>query len=290
MDVADLVHTPDQSRERGPMKRLQHFLLLGAALFAISRWVSPPDSRARTPHRLAEEDLLRDAAIARGLAEDDIVVQRRVIATARQVGGLATDDTGALYQQARTLELDRGDPIVERRLVQQMRLLLASEARRDEPNEAELRAFFAAQRDRFALPARVGLTHVFFSSARRGERAEADARALLESLQTSGGSANPSGDPSLWPAHLPLQSVVELEKIFGPAATAVMSAPVETWAGPYRSPYGYHLVRIHERSAASAPAFDTVRPAVRVTLLDERAERHIRETLVGWASPTTRSP
>jgi hypothetical protein len=256
-----------------------HFLVLGVLLFAASRWLAPVQTvrtqRIDLEERNAAEELWLAEAIARGLGEDDIVVQRRLVESSRWIVHSGDEpDTLAAYRDAMTLGLDRGDTIVRQRLVQQMRLLLESDARRVEPSDSELRVFLADRADRFLRLERVRIRHVFFSHARRGATAEHDARALLV-------SPDPSlvGDPCVWPAELPAQTATDLEKIFGGAAAAVAAAPLREWSGPYRSAYGAHLVWVHERIPAALPAFESVRSAVRLALLHERGESHVRETL-----------
>jgi hypothetical protein len=133
------------------------------------------------------------AARERDLGYADTVVQRRLAETARMLE-LSDGPSIDASRHATSLRLDDGDPIVARRLVQQMKLQLEAEARRVEPTDAELRAYLLEHAERFTVPERVRVQQVFFSVARRGPRAEADARAQLNGL------INPiaTGDPSLW--------------------------------------------------------------------------------------------
>lgn len=217
--------------------------------------------------------MLLDAAIARGVGADDVVVQRRLLQNARLL-----EIDGNTYQRAVSLGLDAGDPIIARRLVQQMRLQLEHEARQTEPTEAELRQYLAQHPERFAIPERVQVEHLFFSAARRGPRAEVDARCFMNAGDQCARGAV-SGDPSLWPALLPLQSAADLERIFGTAAPAVAASPLDVWTGPHRSAVGFHVVRVRQRIPAALPSFTSIRAAVRLALLNERAAQHVREAL-----------
>jgi hypothetical protein len=269
------------------MKPFFRFVALGAVLFALLRHLPASRDPATRHHRaerapaqargedpsdlvdLSDETILIDAALKRRLGEDDVIVQRRVVENARTLG--------LESEVPQALDLSDGDPIITRRLIQQMLLQLASEARRVEPTETELRAYLADHADRFALPARVRVEHVFFSNGRRGNRAEHDATSgRVDSVHLTD-----RGDPFLWPSPLPLQSASELEKIFGDAAPSIARAPLNQWSGPYRSALGYHVVRVVERVEPSEPAFAAVRAAVRLALLNDRAEQHIEQTLAG---------
>lgn len=273
MDLTDLVHAAAQ--ERQPMRMLVRFILLGAVLYGVAalRRSQPAEVSTAT----SDERKLLAAAIARGIGDDDVVVQRRLLETAHQVALTAESDTSVLAD---------GDPIIEGRLVQQMRLQLETDARRDEPTEVELRDYLHDHAQRFVTPERVRLEQVFFSTARRGVQTADDARDALREMRREGDAPSPprvvhytSSDPSIWPAQLPLQTVGDLEKIFGSAARQIMAAPADQWTGPYQSPLGYHLVRVLERAPASMPSFESVRTAVRLALLNDRAEQHIQRVL-----------
>lgn len=261
------------------MRALVRFAVLGIALFVVVRNfpLSPGEGQGDRidPALRTDEALLLDAAVAQRLGDDDVVVQRRLLQNAR-----ALQLDGDAYPQAVALGLDRGDPIVTRRLLQQMRLQLETEARRSEPTDAELRQYLAEHAERFLVPARVQVEHVFFSRVRRGERADVDAHCYLGFAADDACLPSAfSGDPSLWPSLLPLQSSGDLERIFGAATAAIADSPVGIWTGPHRSALGYHVVRVIERVPAKMPAFETVRGAVRLALLNERAETHVANVL-----------
>jgi hypothetical protein len=251
------------------MKPLLRFVALGAVLFAVLRHPRVGGDPSGRVGR-SDEAVLLNAALQRRLGEDDVVVQRRQMDNARMLG--------LESEVASSLHLDDGDPIIRRRLVQQMLLQLQTEARRSEPTETQLREYLAAHPDRFALPERVRVEHVFFSRTRRGDQAEDDAHDALRRVGAAHLSSD-AGDPSLWPTELPLQTAAELEKIFGATAPAISGAPLDEWSGPYRTAWGYHLVRVVERVEPTTPQFETVRAAVRLALLNDRAEEHVAQTL-----------
>jgi len=202
MDLAHLVWAPCRSaRGDGAMSSpLARFTLLGALFFAGERTVlalrtSLPEPEQPAPTRstnaeageLASDDmLLYREAIARGLFESDPVVHRRLVENLRFLGFGTGQPERALAQDAIALGLHRTDPVVRRRLVNVMRLRLEEPGREAEPTDQELRAELVAHPERWDEPARVKLVHVFLSRARRGPALDVDAHRLLRALQVRG--------------------------------------------------------------------------------------------------------
>lgn len=272
-------------------RRPLQFVLLGAALFALTRSVRPElvEARPATGSGRTERTIGRDpesvdealwrAARARGLERTDPVVRQRLIRNMRFVAGGRDDAT--LYRDALALGLADSDEVVRRRLIAVMRRTLEGPTRASEPNDAELQAYLAAHHDRFAVPPRVRLSQIYLSRARRGAGLEADARRLLARLAPDDvARAAGLGDPLPVPAHLPLSADADLARLFGPAfARAALDLPAGAWLGPVDSAYGTHLVWVHERVAGALPALDAVRPQVREALLEERAAAAVAAAL-----------
>jgi len=86
------------------------------------------------------------------------------------------------------------------------------------------------------------------------------------------------GDGTLLPAGMPLVARSEVARVFGTEfAEALDDLPVGTWAGPVRSGFGIHLVRIEQREPGRLPTVDEARTALERDLIkargDEAAER-----------------
>ena len=75
-----------------------------------------------------------------------------------------------LFREAVALGLDKDDEIIKRRLAQKMDFLAADIAALQDPGDAELRAWYAQNSDRFALPPRASFRHLYFSFDRPGAR------------------------------------------------------------------------------------------------------------------------
>src|SRR5215470_2157889 len=167
---------------------LVHFIVLGVALFAGYHVLTPSAPTRRIVlsdsviDGLRQEHLRRSGSLPTP-AEEAALVDRFI-------------DDEVLYREALALELDRGDIIVRRRLVQKMEFLNESLQDLPEPTEAELQQYAAAHPERYAQPERTTLTHVFVSRERYGPEARAHAEALRSQL-LNGAQAAGLGDPFL---------------------------------------------------------------------------------------------
>jgi parvulin-like peptidyl-prolyl isomerase len=304
-------------RARGLLRApLLHFILLGGGLFVVSAWRAgvPADDGARritvsradleavrnewarrhgvqpAPAMMArlvadsvDEELLHREALAAGLDRTDPLVRDRL---ARLGSFLATREGESAFEdeareaEARRLGLAEHDVVIRRHLIQAMRLALARLAPADLPTEAELETYLAQHSERFARPARVRLSHVYFARARG--LTPAAAAGLRDALARDGlapEAAVARGDAFVHGAEI-RDALPRLDAIFGPGfGAAVAAAPLATWVGPIASAYGLHLVWVHGREPAAVPALAAVRSRVVQALLEERREARLRERL-----------
>jgi len=295
-----------------------HFLLLGCLLFVAER--SLGRVRARGPEvdrniviSAADLDVLRgrradleggvpsafegdEALVAEAVDEEvlyrearallaarrDPVVENRLASLARylQLGG--TSEEPELASEARQLDLEQGDPVIRRYLVELMRLALAKTSPSDLPSESELEGYYARHGQDFAEPPRVSLTQVYLSRERRGAALTGDAKQLLDQLRRD--AAGPESAASLGDGFVRgtrfSASPAELERVFGPSFGEQIDAlPLRTWAGPVHSTYGLHLVWIEDRTAAHVPPLESVRNRVVHSYLRERGKEQLQSRL-----------
>jgi peptidyl-prolyl cis-trans isomerase C len=237
---------------------LVHFLVLGALLFAAISLASNKRPVVRIDARELEQ-LASYWAMQTGRAptrqELAAIIHERV-------------DEELLAREALRLGLDEGDMIVRRRLAQKMAFASEDLAQIKEPDDRVLEAFYAKTRDRYAVPARLALRHVFFSRDRTGTNPETAAAQALAGLK----AAKPvTGDPSLLPQTYADAAMPDLARDYGAAfAEAARTAPPGVWVGPVDSPYGVHLLRVERRLAAVVPPLAEVRAEVSAAWLDDQ--------------------
>ena len=179
-----------------------------------------------------------------------------------------------LYREAVAMDLDAYDAIVRRRMVQKLEFLADDIAAPTEPTEAELAEYFQEHAWRYRTEARVSFTHIFFSTDRR-TNADGDARRLHAALSVTPDSSvlvPERGDPFMLPFNYRSRTRQDIEQVFGTgfAAALFRVRTMDTWEGPIRSSYGYHLVRLTGREDSTQPELSTVKHQVRQDLESER--------------------
>lgn len=230
-----------------------HFLFIGGLLVLVSR-VFPPAG--------ADQEIVVDAQRIERLSQL-YSLQTGALPTSAErkylIDDFVRDET--LYREARRLQLDEGDELVRRRLVQKMEFLIASDMELETPSEEALRGFYREHAAQFTAPMRVSFLHVFFSPDSRGR---AGARETALATLNAHGAANaeiPAGDRPPLPARFEQVTREDLQRIFGsrPIVQALVETPTGKWTGPVESGLGWHLVRVIERSPAAALSFEQVR-------------------------------
>jgi peptidyl-prolyl cis-trans isomerase C len=243
---------------------LVHFLVIGAALFALSAWRGESIRAGQERIVVTAEQVaqVRSAAsLLNGRAPTDDEVAALVEPTIRDE---------VLYREALALGLDENDDEVRRRLIEKMSYLTQDLADPEAGSEAELRQFYDDMPARFEIPALVTFDQVFFSPGIRGDALRADAEAAIARLREGGAPAE-VGDRT------PLRETYEsapreqVAVLFGDElAEAVFSLDPGDWTGPYQSDFGLHVVRLRARAAPRLPPFDEIREQVATELAAER--------------------
>jgi hypothetical protein len=246
---------------------LVHFLLIGAALFAVSAWRGESLSAGRERIVVTAEQVAQARAAA-------AVLQGRE-PTREELDALVepTIRDEVLYREALALGLDENDDEVRRRLIEKMTYLTQDLADPQPSSDEALHQFYDANPELFTIPSLVSFDQVFFSPSTRGDRLEADAAAGLVALRAGRAPADVGDRTPLREAYddAPREQVAVL---FGDAlAEALFDAAAGEWSGPFRSDFGLHVVRLRSRSEARLPPYEEI--AARVA--EEFGEQRRRE-------------
>lgn len=248
---------------------LVHFLLVGAAIYALYAALSPST-------KTDDETVVRVTAGQVAALLDGFQKSWDRAPNPDELAGLIDQHVREtiLYREALAMGLDREDVIVRRRLAQKVEFLSQDLLAPETPDDAALRAWFAERRGRYREPARVTFTHLFFDRDRRGERALADADAILAALgvrEPSSELLGEFGDPFLLQAYFSDRSEEEIGRLFGAEfAASLLGLDSGRWHGPVLSGYGVHLAWIHTRTPARERPFEEVRARVAVDWTQER--------------------
>lgn len=242
---------------------LTHFFLVGLLVFVSAQsW-----RHFHSPRRI-----VITPAIAQDLATK-YQLQFGAPPSRAKLDQLVSDyvDEEVLYREGMAQGLDRGDEIVRRRVAQKAQFLMQDLAPPPEPTEAQLQAWYRDHLTQYSTPAQVTFTHLYFSPDRGGDAAaRRRAQGALARLDAGASPDQVGADPFPDLDTYANLSAEGAARVFGRTelSSQLMSAPLGRWSGPYRSAYGWHLVRATARSDAVVKPFATVRDQVHGDFLE----------------------
>lgn len=182
-----------------------------------------------------------------------------------------------LVREAKALGLDADDEIIRRRLVQKMEFLEKDNIIIDEPTNEEIEEYFLKNKSKFEKPTNVTFTHIYFSPDVEGsDAARTKAIQVLDSL-----NSNPSikRAPELGDRFSLLYDYADVDKtqavsLLGNSeiSDSLFTANAETWSGPFRSGYGWHLVYLNGKSKSEIPEFSLIKDKVTESYKSEMLE------------------
>ena len=255
MRIASGWHWTRAALRRAAREPFLHFLLLGAAMFAIHAAFAPRDER-RIEVTRADIEHLRAASL-RQWGRDPAPAQLEALVKAHV-------REEVLYREALATGLDRDDVVIRRRLAQKMEFVAQSGV--VEPGDDEAREYLRTHADRYSAPASVAFSHVYFGH--EGGVSSAVNTRMIALLQAGG---RVEGKRFMLPSRLSDQSFEDVAREFGAQfAKSVFAAPVGRWSGPYESAHGLHYVRVEALAPAHPAAFEQVRERVLADLASER--------------------
>ena len=249
---------------------LFHFLLIGAALFALYGWQA--DDNAERPDQI----IFTEADVDRLINLWERKWQR--LPTQQELQGLIEQQIReeVLYREALAMGLDRDDMVVRRRMSQKMEFISNDLASLAEPDDAQLQAYLEKHSKKFAIPGRISYSQVYLNASQRGEQVFADAEKLLEELSQSAIDVDitMAGDSFMGGYSFNDETDFGVARIFGQLfAKQIFELPVGEWSGPVESGYGLHLVHVDSRTDSRAPSLEQVRDKVRVEWVAEQQRK-----------------
>ena len=234
--------------QRTPWLRepLLHFLLLGAALFAVDHVVS---SRTEDPHLITigpavdqEARQLFKAARGRDPNADELAALRRTWL-----------DNEVLYREGLALQVDRGDVAIRERVIFKALSVVDSNVKRPPASEQVLKEWFERNRAKYDEPARFDFQEAVLS----GSGDEAAVRAFVEQLNKGAGGELNAGLRVF--KGRPFSNVVQS---YGPEfAKALEAATPGEWR-PLNTRDGWRAIRVEAVTAAKPASFDALRNVV----------------------------
>ena len=237
-----------------------HFLLLGAAIFAVYSQVSkhsaPPGEIVITQGKLENLVTGFTRTWQRPPSEEELK-------------GLIRDYVReeVAYREALAMGLDRDDTIVRRRLRQKLEFLNDDLAAHVEPTDVDLQTFLQSHPDKFKTETTFTFRHVYLNPQAHGLTLSRDTARILTQLRQAGEAANVNsfGDPFIMEHQFERIRLTEVKKMFGEQfASQLLAVRMGQWQGPVQSGYGSHLVFVSERTDGHLPMLAEIRSEVRL--------------------------
>jgi peptidyl-prolyl cis-trans isomerase C len=230
---------------------LVHFLIAGFLVFLLSLWRGGDvDAQSRTIH-------ITEDKVARLSANWEQIWRRPP--TQVEIDSLIRDyiKEEVYYREAKRLGLDEDDTVIRRRLRSKMEFLAKAQVENAQADDQTLQRWLQRYPERFAIEIAYDFDQIYL-----GENGQDGAAVLLKSI-AAGADWRAQGRAISLPRALEQASISDIARQFGdPFVEALSTAPLGTWAGPFRSGFGNHLVRVRTKTASGKPALATVRQQV----------------------------
>jgi len=224
---------------------LLHFLLLGALLFAINHFANPANDPTRIVMGPEVDRTAREAfekARGRPPEADELAALRE-----RWL------ENEVLYREGLAMQLDRGDSMIRDRVVFKSLSMIESRLRLPDYDDATLKAWFEAHRERYDTPARFD----FLESLPGGAANEASVRAFVDRL-----NGDMAGDAGAGLRVFKGRPLANIEQSYGKAfAQALESAPEGRWMA-LESASGWRAIRLETRHMPEPARYEALRHVV----------------------------
>ncbi len=231
---------------------LVHFVLIGAILFAAFDVIGDqPEQQDTKAINLTQE--------AAGRLVEQFTATWNRPPSPQELDGLmrswALEE--AYVREALALGLDRGDQVVRQRLNLKMQFVAEAGAAALKPDATTLQNYLEGNPDRFMKPARIAFDQLLLPNN------QPELVKQIRARLANGADPKTLGSPSLLPGSVAMTSAPIVERTFGTGFHEALAAlPVGDWSGPVQSGYGWHLVRITDKSEPLLPPLSDIRDRV----------------------------
>ncbi len=163
-------------------------------------------------------------------------------------------------REARALNMDMGDKVIDRRLRQKIEFLIEDLVTTKEPSNTELIQFYQQHIDKYQTQPMLSFLQIHLSIDGDNDELQqkiAQQRVLIEQ------GATPQGELKFLPYQVSNKSAVQIDRLFGESfSEKLILAPLSSWYGPIESSHGVHFVLIEQRSPAINKAFESIKSTV----------------------------
>ena len=243
---------------------LFHFLLIGAALFAVFGW-------ARVGERSGDDStIVVSAGRIQQLAGIFAKTWQRP-PTKQELQGLIDDFVleEIYYRQAREMGIDRDDTVIRRRLRQKLEFLTDDAAALVEPSDEELAAYLAENEERFRRDSVYSFRQIYINPEKHGndgsdgKNGDGLVDYVEKTLAALRAGETVQGDSGLLPESHAGAAGRTVNATFGRGFAEQLDAlEMGSWQGPVESGLGVHLVLVQSREPGVVPPLEEIRPVV----------------------------
>jgi len=236
-----------------------HFALFGIIVFILYMRLKPPDR---------ETILVTTQTIDALVQQQESITRNPVTPEDRQTLLEGHIEDEVLLREAYKRGFDKNDYRVRKRILNIMRSSLSEVI--PEPSQAQLRAFYEANKERYRTSPSLSFEHVYFSfaSAEQPQDPEMFLQRLKGLSDISGmiKVSTPMGN------RFSKASFQTIAMNFGkPFAQALFGLPLNEWRGPIESFRGIHYVRVTATHDPELPPFENMESYLRTDYLLQKA-------------------
>jgi len=163
-------------------------------------------------------------------------------------------------REARSLNMDVGDKVIDRRLRQKIDFLIEDLVTTKEATTTELMQYYQKNITKYQSLPVFSFQQVHFSVDGNKDALQ-QKLAHQKALITQG--LDPQGELKLLPYQINNQNSLQINRVFGSDfSEQLRGAPLSSWYGPIESSHGVHFVLINQRTSATNKAFEVVKSTV----------------------------
>jgi len=163
-------------------------------------------------------------------------------------------------REARSLNMDIGDKVIDRRLRQKIDFLIEDLVTTKEPTTTDLMQYYQKNIHKYQNLSVFTFQQVHFPSD--GNKEELQQKISQQESLIAQGKA-PQGELKLLPYQINKRNSKQISRIFGSRfSKELKNAPLSSWSGPIESSHGMHFVLINQRTPATNKAFEVVKSTV----------------------------
>ena len=249
-------------------KPVVQILIFGCCLAAILLIVFG----AKKPGLEDKKVLIGNADVAQLIASWERTWKR--LPTKEELDGLLENHVREeiLYREALNQDMDENNAMIRRGLIVQMNMLAESQTQDKKVSDQAIQAYYDLRKDQYMSSPEYTFTQLSFDQSASEEEIKNIKKQLNETGKQPDSDDLP-GKRGMLQKDFEEAMLYDLGRTFGEGfAEQLDELPQNTWAGPVKSGYGWHLVNIENIKASEPLPLSEVRDAIITELQYEEAE------------------